>query len=128
LFLAQSLVERVMGMQHFPIGFSQVLSCSNIFRCQLTYMNAFSSLYVMKKMRIYVDNPYFIDFLEHLQRWCSVCGLAKIFFTSEFSYLLFCNPTHKTETGSQQISNGGTTDSKPHGPIIMMGPIKNTEQ
>jgi hypothetical protein len=58
-------------------------------------------------MRIYVDNPYFIDFLEHLQRWCSVCGLAKIFFTSEFSYLLFCNPTHKTETGTQQISNGG---------------------
>jgi len=72
-------------------------------------------------MRIYVDNPYFIDFLELLQRWCSVCGLAKIFFTSEFSYLLFCNSTHKTETGTQQISNGGTTDSKPHGPIIMMG-------
>jgi hypothetical protein len=26
---------------------------------------------------------------EQLQRWCSVCDLAKIFFTSKFSYLLF---------------------------------------
>jgi hypothetical protein len=25
--------------------------------------------------------------------------LAKIFLTSNFNYLLFCNPTHKTETG-----------------------------
>jgi len=28
----------------------------------------------------------------------SECDLTKIFFTSKFSYLLFCNPTHKTET------------------------------
>jgi hypothetical protein len=26
-----------------------------------------------------------------------VCDLAKIFLTSKFSYLLFCNPTQKTE-------------------------------
>jgi hypothetical protein len=26
--------------------------------------------------------------------------LQNIFFTSKFSYLLFCNPTHKTETGT----------------------------
>jgi hypothetical protein len=30
---------------------------------------------------------------------------ANIFFTSKFSYLLFCNPTHKTQTG-QQICGG----------------------
>jgi len=28
---------------------------------------------------------------------------CKLFFTSKFSYLLFCNPDHKTETG---IANG----------------------
>jgi len=36
----------------------------------------------------------------HLQR-CSVCDHVKIFFTSKFSCLLFCNPTNKTETGKQ---------------------------
>jgi hypothetical protein len=37
--------------------------------------------------------------LEHLQRWYSVCHPAShIFFTSKFSYLLFCNPTHQTQT------------------------------
>ncbi len=41
--------------------------------------------------------------LEHLQR-CSV------FFTSKFSYVLFCNPTNQTET------------------IIYDRPIRNTEQ
>jgi hypothetical protein len=29
---------------------------------------------------------------------CLGCDLAKIFLTSKFSYLDFCNPTHKTET------------------------------
>jgi hypothetical protein len=54
---------------------------------------------------------------ERLQR-CSVCDLAKIFFTSKFSYLLFVNPNIKTNTG---ISNRcGTTNSKPLGPIIIM--------
>lgn len=32
--------------------------------------------------------------VEHLQQ-CSVCDSANVFFTSEFSYLLFCNSTHK---------------------------------
>jgi hypothetical protein len=54
---------------------------------------------------------------ERLQQ-CSVCDLAKIFFTSKFSYLLFANPNIKTNTG---ISNRcGTTNSKPLGPIITM--------
>ncbi len=49
----------------------------------------------------------------------SMCDLAKIFFTAKFSYLLFCNPSHKSETG---IANRwGTSNSKPPGPIIMMG-------
>jgi hypothetical protein len=49
----------------------------------------------------------------------SVYHPAKIFFTSKFSYLLFCNPTHKTETGTINIR--GTSNSKPPGPIIMIG-------
>jgi hypothetical protein len=53
--------------------------------------------------------------LEHLQ-WCS----KEIFFTSKFHYLLFSNPTHKTETGT--ANRRGTTNSKPLGPIIMMCP------
>ncbi len=32
--------------------------------------------------------------LVHLQR-CSVCDRVKIFCTSKFSYVPFCNPTHK---------------------------------
>jgi hypothetical protein len=55
--------------------------------------------------------------LEHLQR-CSVCDPAKIFFTSKFSYVLFCNPTNKSETGT--ANRWGTTDNEPPGPIIMM--------
>jgi hypothetical protein len=37
--------------------------------------------------------------LAHPHR-CSVYDRAKIFLTSKFNYLLFCNPTHKTETGT----------------------------
>jgi hypothetical protein len=55
--------------------------------------------------------------LEHLQR-CWVCDPEKIFFTSKFSYVLFCNPTNKTETG--RANRWGTTNNKPPGPIIMM--------
>jgi hypothetical protein len=45
--------------------------------------------------------------------------LQNIFFTSKFSYIGFCKPTYKTETG---IANRWwTTNSKPPGPIIMMG-------
>jgi hypothetical protein len=54
-----------------------------------------------------------------LLHWCSVYEPAKIFFTSKFSYLLFSNPTHKTETGTTNWS--GTTNSKPPGSIIMIG-------
>jgi hypothetical protein len=43
---------------------------------------------------------------DHLER-CSVCNPAKIFFTSKFSYLLFCNFTHKTETGTANRWGGG---------------------
>jgi hypothetical protein len=43
----------------------------------------------------------------------------KVFFPSKFSYLLFCNPTHKTKTGT--ANRWGSTNSKPPGPIIMMG-------
>jgi hypothetical protein len=49
----------------------------------------------------------------------SVCDPAKIFFTSKFSCVLFCNPTHKTETGT--ANRREATNSKPPGPIIMMG-------
>jgi hypothetical protein len=56
--------------------------------------------------------------LEHLQ-WCSVCDPANIFFTSKFSYVLFCNPINKSETGT--ANRWGTTNNKPPGPIIMMG-------
>jgi hypothetical protein len=38
----------------------------------------------------------------------------------------FATPPMKLKLG-QQIG-GGTTSSKPPGPIIMMGPIRNTEQ
>ncbi len=71
--------------------------------------------YVKKKMRIYVDNPYFTVFLEHLQRWCQ-----KYFSHPSLVIYIFATPPIKLKLG-QQISNGGTTDSKPHGPIIMMG-------
>jgi hypothetical protein len=41
-------------------------------------------------------------------------------------YIFFCNPSHKTETG--RAKRWGTTNNKPLGPIIIMGPIeKNTE-
>jgi len=46
-------------------------------------------------------------------------GPCKIFLTSKFSYLLFCNPTYKTEIGTAY--RWGTTNSKPPGPIIMRG-------
>jgi hypothetical protein len=52
--------------------------------------------------------------------------LRKYFFTSKFSYILFCNPTHKSETG---IANSwGTPKSKPNWTNHYDGPIRNTEQ
>jgi hypothetical protein len=54
---------------------------------------------------------------QHTQK-CSVCGPVKVIFTDKFSYLLFCNPTHKNEPGTAKRLR--TTNSKPPGPIIMM--------
>ncbi len=59
--------------------------------------------------------------LKH-HKWCSLCDLVQIFFTSKFSYVLFCNPTHKTEIG--RANKWGTTNSKLPGPIIMMGQLE----
>jgi hypothetical protein len=53
----------------------------------------------------------------------SVCELAKIFLTSEFSYLLFFrNPTHITEMST--LNWWGTPNSKPPGLIMMIGQSK----
>jgi len=57
-------------------------------------------------------------YLEHLERWW-VCDPANIFFTSKFSYLTFYNPTNKPQCWT--ANSWGTTNSKPHGPINMMG-------
>jgi hypothetical protein len=68
------------------------------------------------------SNTITADILCHIKAclvMLSMCDLAKIIFTSKFSYLLFCNPSHKSETG---IANRwGTSNSEPPGPIIMMG-------
>jgi hypothetical protein len=50
---------------------------------------------------------------------------CKIFFTSEFRYLLSCNPTHETET--RTANRWGTTNSKPPGRIVWWA-IRNTDQ
>jgi hypothetical protein len=44
---------------------------------------------------------------------------VKIFFTSKFRCVLFCNPTHKTEIG--RANRWGTTNNTPLGQMIMMG-------
>jgi hypothetical protein len=46
--------------------------------------------------------------------------LCENIFTSKFSYPLVWNPTNKTETGTAKRWKR-TTNSKPPGPIIMMG-------
>ncbi len=68
--------------------------------------------------------------LEHLQR-CSVCDPAENIFQLEslvHKYVLFRNPTNKTEiTGTAK--RWGTTNSKPRGlNSLCDGPIRNTEQ
>jgi hypothetical protein len=78
----------------------------------------------MSKIRQILNNffpksQFFYDKFQehHLQQW-SVCAPPKIFFTCKFSYIGFCKPANKTETG---IANRWwTTNSKPPGPIIMM--------
>jgi hypothetical protein len=52
----------------------------------------------------------------------SMWTCQKIFLTSKFSYLLFCNPTHKT--AKEDCIYVGTTNSKPPGLIIMIGQSK----
>jgi hypothetical protein len=59
------------------------------------------------RMRMKLAHVY--DYLQ----WCSVCDPAKIFLIS--SYLLFSNPTHKTETGT--TNRWVTTNSNPPGQI-----------
>jgi len=66
----------------------------------------------------FINHLYLKTPLEHLQG-CSICDLVKIYFTSKLSYVLFCNPTHKTKTRTS--NRWGTTNSKPPAPIIMMG-------
>lgn len=44
-----------------------------------------------------IENCFPWWYLEHEQK-CSVFDPAKMFFTSEFRYLLFCKPTPTTET------------------------------
>jgi hypothetical protein len=86
------------------------------------------------------QNPYFSgDFFFKISRnlrrniplknslfWAkirSVCDpdkKEKTFFTSKFCYLLFYNPTHKTETGIPN-NKWGVINSKPREPIVMMG-------
>jgi len=46
------------------------------------------------------DVPEVISILREDLQLCSVCDSAKVFLTSEFSYLLSSNPTHKIETGT----------------------------
>jgi hypothetical protein len=41
------------------------------------------------------------------------------YFTSKFSYIFFCKPTHKIETGT--ANSWGSTNSKPPAPIITLG-------
>ncbi len=70
--------------------------------------------------------PWVLVHPRHLQ-WCSVCDPVKKKFTSKFSYLLFCNPTHKTETGTGKSE--GSTNNKPPGVINHYdGPFRNTDQ
>jgi hypothetical protein len=70
-----------------------------------------------------LEKRVMITFLtQSIPTGAQVCESAKIFFTSKFSYVLFCNPTHKTET--ETTNRWGTSNSKPLGLIIMMGQSK----
>jgi hypothetical protein len=68
-------------------------------------------------MFIWTLRPCFTAFPALLS--VCMCDLAKMFFTSKFSHLVFSNPANKTETGTP--NRWGTTNSKPLGPIIMIG-------
>jgi hypothetical protein len=60
------------------------------------------------------------DEYKSISRGAQYVTLQKYFsHPSLVKYILFCNPTHKTETGA--ANRWGTTNSKPPGRIIMMG-------
>ncbi len=63
------------------------------------------------------------SFANCLNRASPVSDPAKIFLTSKFSSLLFSNPTHKTTAANNRWE---TTNSKPHGPIIMLDQLENS--
>jgi hypothetical protein len=54
---------------------------------------------------------------ENLQRGAKYVTLQKNFSTSQFCYLLFSNPTHKTKTETPYRLWWETTDSNPPGTI-----------
>jgi len=76
-------------------------------------------IYIFKKANFNVGFEIF--WLKHFE-WCLVCDHVKIFFTSKFNYVFFCNLTNKTEIGT--TNRWGTTNNKPLGPIIMMGQLE----
>jgi hypothetical protein len=55
---------------------------------------------------------------EHLQLCAQHVTLQKYFSHPNLVLYFFCNPTHKTETGT--ANRWETTSSKPPGPIIMI--------
>jgi len=75
-----------------------------------------------------IENPFIypssfaIVLLERASPAVSVCDPVKIFFTSRLSYALFCERTHKTETGT--LYRRRTSDSKPPGRVIIIDQSK----
>jgi hypothetical protein len=69
---------------------------------------------------------HWFTLFEHLKRGREYVTLQKIFFTSKCRYSL-CVTQYIKPKGGQQ-NRWGTTNSKPQGPIINDGPIRNTEQ
>jgi hypothetical protein len=81
-------------------------------------------IFIFKKVDFNVEFEIF--WLKHF-RQCSICDNTKIFFTSKFNYVLFCNPTNKTKIGT--TNRWGTTNSKSPRPIFMLGQFfRNTNQ
>jgi hypothetical protein len=68
-------------------------------------MNAFSSLCEKKKKRIYVDNPYFIVFLERISSGAQYVALQKYFSHPSLVIYFFATPPRKLKLG-QQIGGG----------------------
>jgi len=63
------------------------------------------------------------SFANYLNRASPVSDPAKTFLTSKFSSLLFSNPTRKTAAANNRWE---TTNSKLHGPIIMLDQLENS--